>query len=130
VRGVAGWAAGLGSRGTARVVEIDPTTGLRWVGETSEPLHAVSASCLRALQITHVPLDALYAVRRALRDAEGSAGGAGERLSRAPHGVWTAIDPAPQLLLSGPVGNRSLAMAQAVLPQVAPLLVSGGVPRF
>ena len=43
-----------------------------------------------------------------------------ERLSRSPHWVlWTAIDPESKLLLSAQVGERTLAMAQAVLHQIA-----------
>src|SRR5215471_17558878 len=53
-----------------------------------------------------------------------------ERLSRAPHWVWTAIDPESKLLLSVQVGDRTLAMAQAVLHHIAQLLAPGCVPLF
>ena len=53
-----------------------------------------------------------------------------ERLSRSPHWVWTAIDPETKLLLSVQVGERTLAMAQAVLHQIAQLLAPGCVPLF
>src|SRR5215471_18376299 len=53
-----------------------------------------------------------------------------ERLSRSPHWVWTAIDPETKLLLSVQVGDRTLAMAQAVLHQIAQLLAPGCVPLF
>ena len=53
-----------------------------------------------------------------------------ERLSRSPHWVWTAIDPESKLLLSVQVGERTLAMAQAVLHQIAQLLAPGCVPLF
>ena len=53
-----------------------------------------------------------------------------ERLSRSPHWVWTAIDPETKLLLSAQVGDRTLAMAQAVLHHIAQLLAPGCVPLF
>jgi IS1 family transposase len=53
-----------------------------------------------------------------------------ERLSRLPHWVWTAIDPETKLLRSVQVGERTLAMAQAILHQITQLLVPGGVPLF
>jgi IS1 family transposase len=53
-----------------------------------------------------------------------------ERLSRAPHWVWTAMDPETKLLLCVQVGDRTLAMAQAVLHQIAQLLAPGCVPLF
>src|SRR5262249_23993707 len=53
-----------------------------------------------------------------------------ERLARAPHWVWTVIDPESTLLLSVQVGERTLAMAQAVLHQIAQLLAPGCVPLF
>jgi hypothetical protein len=49
-------------------------------------------------------------------------------LDRAPpHWVWTAIDPESKLLLSVRVGDRTLAMAHAMLPQIAQLLAPGCV---
>jgi hypothetical protein len=77
-----------------------------------------------------VQLDALYAVLRAVRDGTVSEDEAIERLSRSPHWVWTAIDPESKLLLSVQGGERTLAMAQAVLHQIAQLLAPGCVPLF
>jgi IS1 family transposase len=57
-----------------------------------------------------------------------SAAEAIERLSRSPHWVWAAIDPESKLLLSVQVGDRTLAMAQSVLHQLAQLLAPGCVP--
>ena len=82
------------------------------------------------MQITQVQLDELYAVLSAVRDGEVSEAEAIERLSRSPHWVWTAVDPKSKLLLSIRVGPRTLAMAQAVLHQIAPLLAPGCVPLF
>lgn len=53
-----------------------------------------------------------------------------EQLSRSPRWVWTAIDPESQLLLSVQEGERTLAMAQAMLHQIAQLLALGCVPLF
>src|SRR5919108_3085774 len=130
VRVIACLAKGLGIRGTARVFEVDPNTVLQWLVEATEQLHAFSAYFLHELQINQVQLDELYAVLSAVRDGHLSAAEAIERLSRSPHWVWTAIDPETKLLLSIQVGERTLAMAQAVLHQLAQLLAPGCVPLF
>ena len=77
------------------------------------------------MQINQVQLDELYAVVSALRAGEISDAEAVERLSRSPQWVWTVIDPESKLLLSVQVGERTLAMAQAVLHQIAQLLAPG-----
>jgi IS1 family transposase len=123
-------AEGLGIRGTARVFEIDPNTVLGWLVEAAEQLQAFSAYFLRELEINQIQLDELYAVLSAVRDGEMSEAEAIEQLSRSPHWVWTAIDPESKLLLSAQVGPRTLAMAQAVLHQIAQLLAPGCVPLF
>jgi hypothetical protein len=120
----------LGIRGTARVFEIDPNTVLGWLVEAAESLQAFSAYFLRELQIYQVQLDELYAVLSAVRDGDISAADAIERLSRSPHWVWTALDPKTKLLLSVKVGERTLAMAQAVLHHVIQLVAPGCVPLF
>jgi transposase-like protein len=123
-------AEGLGIRGTARVFEIDPNTVLSWLVEAAEHLHTFSAYFLHELHLNQIQLDELYAVLNAVRDGDVSAAEAIERLSRSPHWVWTAIDPETKLLLSVQVGDRTLAMAQAVLHQIAQLLAPGCVPLF
>jgi IS1 family transposase/transposase-like protein len=130
VRVLACLAEGLGIRGTARVFEIDPNTVLSWLVEAAEQLHAFSAYFLHGLHLNQVQLDELYAVLSAVRDGDISAAEAIERLSRSPHWVWTAIDPETKLLLSVRVGDRTLAMAQGVVHQVAQLLAPGCVPLF
>src|SRR5215510_2894512 len=130
VRVIACLAEGLGIRGTARVYEIDPNTVLGWLVEAAEQLHAFSAYFLHELHLHQVQLDELYAVLCAVRDGDVSETEAIERLSRSPHWVWTAIDPETKLLLSIQVGDRTLAMAQAVLHQIAQLLAPGCVPLF
>src|SRR5499433_1278695 len=123
-------AEGLGIRCTARVFEIDPNTVLGWLVEAAEQLKAFSTSFLHDLHLNQVQLDELYAVLSAVRDGDISAAEAIERLSRAPHWVWTAIDPESKVLLSTQVGAHTLAMAQAVLHQIAQLLAPGCVPLF
>src|SRR5215470_12641691 len=130
VRVIACLAEGLGIRGTARVFEIDPNTVLGWLVEAAEHLHAFSAYFLHELHLTQVQLDELYAVLSAVRDGDVSAAEAIERLSRSPHWVWTAIDPETKVLLSVQVGDRTLAMAQAILHQIAQLVAPGCVPLF
>jgi len=122
-------AEGLGIRGTARVFEIDPNTVLSWLIEAAEQLKAFSAYFLHELHLHQVQLDELYAVLSAVRDGAMSKAEAVERLS-SPHWVWTAIDPKSKLLLSVQVGERTLAMAQAVLHQIAQLVAPGCVPLF
>src|ERR671931_285711 len=61
---------------------------------------------------------------------EMSAAEAIEQLSASPLWVWTAIDPESKLLLSVQAGDRTLAMAQAMLHQIAQLLAPGCVPLF
>ena len=130
VRVIACLAEGLGIRGTARVFEIDPNTVLGWLVEAAEHLHAFSASFLHELHLNQVQLDELYAVVSAVRDGDMSEAEAIERLSRSPRWVWAAIDPESKLLLSVQVGERTLAMAQAVLHQIAQLVAPGCVPLF
>jgi hypothetical protein len=123
-------AEGLGIRGTARVFEIDPNTVLGWLVEAAEQLHAFSAYFLHELHLNQVQLDELYAVLSAVRDGEMSEAEAIEHFSRSPHWVWTAIDPESKLLLSVQEGDRTLAMAHAVLHQLTQLLAPGCVPLF
>jgi transposase-like protein len=130
VRVIACLAEGLGIRGTARVFEIDPNTVLGWLVEAAEQLRAFSQYFLHALHLSQVQLDELYAVLSAVRDGDMREAEAIERLSRSPHWVWTAIDPESKLLLSVQVGERTLAMAQAVLHQLVLLLAPGCVPLF
>jgi len=128
VRVLAGLAEGLGIRGTARGCELDPHTVLRWLVEAAEPLQALSAYCLPEVPIHQVPLDARYAVRSAVSDGPMREAEAIERLSRAPPWGWTASDPEPKGLLRVQGGERPLALAHALLPQIAPLLAPGGGP--
>jgi IS1 family transposase len=44
--------------------------------------------------------------------------------------VWAAIDPVTKLLLTLEVGDRTLTMAQCLVPQVVQVLAPGCVPLF
>ena len=98
--------------------------------EAAEQLKPFRPIFCTSYTINQVQLDELYAVLSAVRDGDISEAEAIERLSRSPHWVWTAIDPESKLLLSVQVGERTLAMAQAVLHQIAQLLAPGCVPLF
>jgi IS1 family transposase len=71
----------------------------------------------------------LYAVLSAAKDGEVSEAQALARLSP-PHWVWVAMDPESKGLLTITVGQRTLAMAQAVLHQVAGLVAPDCLPLF
>jgi hypothetical protein len=130
VRVIACLAEGLGIRGTARVFEVDPNTVLHWLVEAAEHLRAFSRYFLHDLHLTQVQLDELFALLSAVKDGELSQDEAIERLSRSPHWVWVAMEPESKLLLTLDVGQRTLAMAQCVVHQVALLLAPDCVPLF
>jgi hypothetical protein len=130
VRVISCLAEGLGIRGTARVFEVDPNTVLQWLVEAAEQLRAFSHYFLHDLQLRQVQLDELYAVLSALKAGTVGEEEAIERLSRSPHWVWVAMEPESKLLLTIDVGERTLAMAQSILHQVALLLAPDCVPLF
>jgi transposase-like protein/IS1 family transposase len=130
VRVIACLAEGLGIRGAARVFEVDPNTVLDWLVEAAEQLRAFSQYFLRDLHLTQVQLDELYAVLNAVKDATVSQAEAIERLERSPRWVWVAMDPESQLLLTVDVGDRTLAMAQCMVHQVAQILAPDCAPLF
>jgi len=123
-------AEGLGIRGTARVFEVDPNTVLQWLVEAAEQLRAFSRAFLHDLHLTQVQLDELYAVLSAVKNRECSEAEALEHLSRSPHWVWVALDPESKLLLTLDVGERTLAMAQRVVHQVAQVFAPDCAPLF
>jgi IS1 family transposase len=130
VRVISCLAEGLGIRGTARVFEVDPNTVLQWLVEAADQLRAFSHYFLHDLQLRQVQLDELYAVLSALKAGAVGEDEAIECLSRSPHWVWVAMEPESKLLLTLDVGERTLAMAQRVLHQVALLLAPDCVPLF
>src|SRR2546428_2353491 len=123
-------AEGLGIRGTARVFEVDPNTVLHWLMEAAEQLRAFSQYFLHDLKVRQVQLDELYAVLSAVKDATLSEAEAIERLSHSPRWVWVAIDPESKVLLTIDVGERTLAMAQRFVHQVAQVLAPDCAPLF
>jgi IS1 family transposase len=123
-------AEGLGIRGTARVFEADPNTVLGWLVQAAEQLRAFSRYFLHALHLTQVQLDELFALLRAVKDGQVSEAEAIERLERSPQWVWVAMDPESKLLLAIDVGDRTLAMAQRVVHQVAQGVAPDCAPLF
>jgi IS1 family transposase len=123
-------AEGLGIRATARVFEVAPNTVLQWLVEAAEQLHAFTSYFLCAVHVHQVQLDELYAVLSAVKEEQMSAEEAIQRLSRSPQWVWTAIDPQSKLLLAIDVGERTLAMAQRVVHQVAQVVAPDCAPLF
>ena len=110
---------GLGIRSTTRVFEVDPNTVLGWLVEAADQLRTCSKYFWPNLHLTQGPLDELSALL-----GEGKTGALGEaeaieRLDRSPHWVWVAMDPESKVILTIDVGERTLAMAQGVVQQVA-----------
>jgi IS1 family transposase len=98
--------------------------------EVAEQLRVFAAYFLHDLHLNQVQLDELYATLSAVRDGEMSEAEAIDHLSTSPRWVWTAIDPESKLMLSAQVGDRSQAMSQAILHEIAQLLAPGCVPLF
>jgi hypothetical protein len=130
VRVIACLAEGLGIRGTARVVEVAPQTGLQWLGEAADQLRAFSQHVLPDVRVRQGQLDALFALLSAVKAGEGSEAEALERLERSPQGVWVAMDPERHLRLAIDVGDRTLAMAPRVVHHGTQVLAPDCAPRF
>jgi hypothetical protein len=130
VRVIVRLAEGLGLRGTAQGFEVDPNTVLQWLVEAADQLQAFSRDFLHDLHLRQVQLDELCAVLSAVKDTEGSAAAAIERLERSPHGVWLAMDPESKLILTLGVGERTLAMAQCIAHHVAQVFAPACAPVF
>ena len=75
-------------------------------------------------------LDELFALLSAIKDGQVSAAEAIERLERSLQWVWVAMDPESKLLLAIDVGERTLAMAQRVVHQVAQVVAPDCAPLF
>ena len=130
VRVIACLAEGLGIRGTARVFEVDPNTVLQWLVEAADQLRAFSRYVLHDVRVRQVQLDEVFALLSAVKDGEVSEAEAIERLERSPQWVWVAMDPESKVLLAIDVGDRTLAMAQRVVHQVAQVLAPDCAPLF
>src|SRR3989441_10659127 len=123
-------AEGLGIRAVARGFEVAPNTVLHWLVEAADHLKVFSQYFLHDVRVTQVQLDELYALLSAAKGGEVSEAEALHRLSRSPHWVWVALDPVTKLLLTIDVGDRTLAMAQRLVHQVAQVFAPGCVPLF
>jgi IS1 family transposase len=123
-------AEGLGVRGTARVFEVDPNTVLQWLVDAAEQLRAFSQHFLHDVRVRQVQLDELFALLSAVKDGTVSEAEAIERLERSPQWVWAAVDPESKLLLAIDVGERTLALAQRFVHQVAQILAPDCAPLF
>jgi len=130
VRVIACLAEGLGIRGTARVFAVDPNTVLQWLVEAAEQLQAFSRHVLHDVRVGQVQLDELFALLSAVKDGEVSEAEAIARLERMSQWVWVAMDPESKLLLAIDVGQRTRAMAQRVVHQVAQVLAPDCAPLF
>lgn len=115
---IAALAAGLGIRAGARGFEVAPHTVLGWLVEAAEPLEAFSRYHLCDLHVEQVQMDALFAWLSAVKEGEVPESEAIQRLARAPHWVWVAMDPVWKLILAVDVGERTLAMAQRLVHRV------------
>src|SRR2546421_8865803 len=120
------WASGV-RRGCSRV---DPHTVLQWLVEAAEQLQAFSRHVLHDVRVRQVQLDELFALLSAVKAGEVSQTEALERLERSPQWVWVAMDPESKLVLAIDVGDRTLAMAQRLVHQVAQVLAPGCAPLF
>jgi IS1 family transposase len=116
----------------------DPDTILGWLVEAAEHLEAFSRHFLHDLDVAQVQMDELFALLSAVKDGEVSERHAIKRLSRSPHWVRVAMDPVCKLILAVDVGERTLARAQRLVPQVtrvlalhcAPLCLTDGFREY
>ena len=86
--------------------EVAPNTVLQWLGEAAEQLHALSRHVLHDGRVRQVQLDALFALRSAVKDGEVSAAAASER------------------------SRRSLALAQRLVQPVGQVVAPDCAPLF
>jgi IS1 family transposase len=103
---------------------------LQWLVEAAEQLRAFSQHFLHGIRVRQVQLDELFALLSAVKDGAVSEADAIERLERTPQWVWVAMDPESKVLLAIDVGDRTLAMAQRFVHQVAQLLAPDCAPLF
>jgi IS1 family transposase len=112
------------------VFEVDANTVLQWLVEAAEQLQAFSQHFLHDVRVRQVQLDELFALLSAVKEGEVSEAEAIARLERMSKWVWVAMDPESKLLLAIDVGNRTLAMAQRVVHQMAQVLAPDCAPLF
>jgi hypothetical protein len=112
-------AEGVGIRAVARVFEVDPHPVLAWLVDVAEHATALSPYFLHDVRVNQVQLDELFALLSAVKAGEVTESEAITRLSRSPQWAWTAMDPVTTQRLAIDAGERTLAMAQGVVHQVA-----------
>jgi hypothetical protein len=127
---MAALAEGLGIRAVARVFAAEPNTVLGWLVEAADHLEACSRYFLREVHVEQVQMDDLFALLRAVKEGNVSEAEAITRLSRSPDWVWVAMDPVCKLIVAVDVGERTLALAQRLIPQVTPVLAPDCAPLF
>lgn len=116
-------------RAPARGFEGAPNTGRGGLVEAAAPLQALSRSFLWDVHVRPGPLDAFYAVLRAVHDGQLGEEEARKRLARSPHWVWPALAPARKFLLALAGGERTLALAQHGGQHGAHVLAPAWAPR-
>jgi hypothetical protein len=92
---------------------------LRWLVEVAEHRAAFSPYFLHDVRVTQVQLDVFFALPSAVQTDEVSQAEAMKRFDCSSQWVFVAMDPISTLLLTIDVGDRTLAMAQHLVPQVA-----------
>jgi IS1 family transposase len=130
VRVVTAVAEGLGIRAVARVFEVEPNTVLAWLSEAAAHLRTFSRDRLRAVQVSQVQMDELFAVLSESEQPQDTEAEAREHMQRSPAWIWVAMDPVSKLLLALDLGERTLATAQHLVHQVVQVLAPGWVPLF
>jgi IS1 family transposase len=123
-------AEGLGIRAVARVFALDPNTVLHWLTAVADHATACSRYFLHDVHVTQIQLDELFALLSAMKAGQGSKDEELPCWSRSPHWVWVALDPVSKLLLAIQGGDRTLALAQRVVHQVAQVVAPDCVPLF
>jgi IS1 family transposase len=97
-----------------------------WLGAAAEQLSAFASHFLVDLEPQQVQLDEVYASLAHLLEADSEL----VEFKQGSSWVWTVMDPVTKLLLVVVVGERSLAVAQAVVHQVKQRLGVDCLPIF
>ena len=105
---------GLGIRAAGRLFGLDPNTVPCWLVAAAEQLSAFAAHFLVELEPEQVQLDEVFAPLAHLLASDSNL----VEFNSGSSWLWTAMDPVTKLLLVVGVGERSLAVAQAVVHQV------------
>ena len=123
---IAALVEGMGIRAAGRVFGLDPNTVQRWLVAAAEPLSTFAAHFLAELEPEQVQLDEVFAPLAHLLESDS------ELVEFKPGSswLWTAMDPVSKLMLVVVVGERLLAVAQAVVHQVKQRLTVDCLPVF